>query len=71
MLQNKNCGEQKLNNQLPQQLSEIIEKQLTWDPRVGDVYIQRALMLVESGYEEKVKPVWIHNILNEQLEDGG
>ena len=71
LLQIKNCGDQKIYNQLSQQLSEIIKEQLTWDPRVGDVYIQRALMLVESGYKDRVKPVWLHNILQEQRSDGG
>lgn len=71
LLQSNHCGNPQQNQNLSDELSHIIEKQLTWDPRVGDVYIQRALMLVESGHQDKVKPVWIHNILHEQLDDGG
>lgn len=71
LLQLKNCGDQKLNVQLSDELVKVIQKQLFWDPRVGDVYIQRVLMLIESGNGNLVKPVWITNILNEQLNDGG
>lgn len=69
-LQIKDCGDQTLNQELSAALADQIQQQLVWDPRVGDVYIQRALMLVESGNENKVKPVWIQNILNEQLDSG-
>lgn len=71
LLQTKNCSNQKLYQKLSNELSEIIEKQLTWDPRVGDVYIQRVLMLKESGHTDKIKPVWISRILKEQRSDGG
>jgi hypothetical protein len=70
LLQIKNCGNQKLYNNLSDDLANKIEHQLIWDPRVGDVYIQRVLMLVESGHRNKVKPIWIRNILGHQLEDG-
>ena len=71
LLQRKNCGDQILYQQLSDKLAKMIEGQLTWDPRVGDVYIQRALMLIESGHKNKVKNAWIQNILNEQRENGG
>jgi len=70
LLQIKQCGDQNINQQLSIQLASKIESQLIWDPRVGDVYIQRALMLAESGNRKKIKPIWIQKILNEQLEDG-
>jgi len=71
LLQIKQCAGQKLYAQLSDELAAMIEEQLTWDPRVGDVYIQRALMLTESGNDNLVKSGWIKNILNEQLNDGG
>lgn len=71
ILQTKQCGDQEQNRQLSTNLADLIESQLVWDPRVGDVYIQRVLMLVESGNIDKVKPVWIQNILQEQRNDGG
>jgi len=70
-LQMKNCGNQTLNEKLSIKLADLVEKQLIWDPRVGDVYIQRVMMLVESGNLDKVNPTWLHNIIKEQLDDGG
>jgi len=70
LLQIKQCGDQNLHTQLSEKLANIIESQLIWDPRVGDVYIQRALMLHEAGYKEKIKSIWIKNILNEQMSNG-
>lgn len=57
--------------QLVLSLQEKIVKQLTWDPRVVDVYIQRVLMLAESGMAQKIKPVWLQRVLSAQLADGG
>ncbi len=71
LLQIKNCGDQNLNRRLSTQLTDLVEKQLIWDPRVGDVYIQRTLMLVESGNQDKVKSIWLRNILDAQQDDGG
>lgn len=51
-------------------LQDSIVRQLTWDPRVVDVYIQRVLMLTESGASARVKPRWIQRILEAQLADG-
>lgn len=48
----------------------IIASQLTWDPRVVDVYIQRVLMLVDSGAPERIKPIWLRRVLDAQLPDG-
>lgn len=52
-------------------LQQDIVRQLTWDVRVVDVYLQRVMMLVITGAQDKVKPVWIQQILDHQLEDGG
>lgn len=52
-------------------LQSRIRLHQTLDPRVVDVYIQRVLMLVESGARASVKPIWIQHILDAQLSDGG
>ena len=51
-------------------LQTTVERQLTWDPRVVDVYIQRLLMLVDSGVPARVKPRWLQRFLAAQLADG-
>lgn len=51
-------------------LQAVVASELTWDFRVGDAYIQRVLMLTETGAHDSVKPIWIKNILNAQNEDG-
>lgn len=71
LLKRSQCGDQaKLNNSI-EILQKRIRTQLTWDPRVVDVYMQRALMLVESGAGNLVKPVWLQQLLDAQQPDGG
>jgi len=67
----RECGDQ---DQLATSIASVsyaVRRQLVWDVRVVDVYIQRVMMLVETGNQELVKPVWVSNILDAQLEDGG
>ena len=52
------------------QLQQDVISELMWDFRVGDAYIQRVLMLVDSGAYNNVKPIWIKNILEAQNKDG-
>lgn len=52
------------------QLQKVVISELTWDFRVGDAYIQRVLMLVDSGAYDQVKSVWISRILDAQNDDG-
>ncbi len=68
LLQQRNCGQ---HEQLAAQLLDTIETELTWDFRVTDSYLQRALMLAESGQYARIKPVWIQRILQAQMPDGG
>ncbi len=70
-MQRRNCGEQSNIQSLILALQEKIVTQLTWDPRPVDVYIQRVLMLVDSGARDQVKPVWLRKVLDAQMEDGG
>ena len=52
-------------------LQDDILNQLVWDVRPVDVYMQRVLMLYITGAGQKIKPVWVKRILDNQLEDGG
>ncbi len=70
-MQRRDCGDQGKNEILMSQLQEQIENQLIWDPRILDVYIQRVLMLVESGVPQRIKPIWLRNVIDAQNKDGG
>ena len=71
ILQRKNCGDPaKLKNTVSILQNKIIN-QLYYDPRVVDVYLQRVLMLIETGAVDSVKPVWLHRVLAAQSEAGG
>ncbi|MDH5571157.1 MAG: hypothetical protein OEY89_05285 [Gammaproteobacteria bacterium] len=52
-------------------LQQRIVRQLTWDPRVVDVYLQRVMMLLESGAGEQLKPIWITRVVEAQSMSGG
>jgi hypothetical protein len=71
IMQRKGCGDQEQLANTVKLLQERIERQLTFDPRVVDVYLQRVLMLVESGAIELVKPIWLRHVLDAQSDDGG
>jgi hypothetical protein len=68
LLQKRNCGD---HRKLTMRLLDIIETELSWDFRVTDSYLQRTLMLAESGDMDRLKPVWIQRILDAQMPDGG
>lgn len=70
-MQDRACGDQGMVSSMVAAIQRKIVAQLRWDPRVVDVYIQRVLMLVESGYPGEIKPSWIQKVLDAQLEDGG
>jgi len=52
-------------------LQDDIVMQLSWDIRVIDVYLQRVMMLQITGAAERIKPIWIQQILDHQMIDGG
>jgi hypothetical protein len=70
-MQRTQCGDPETNQAVVAELQSRIVRQLTWDPRVIDVYLQRVLMLVESGAVERVKPIWLQRVLAAQRPDGG
>jgi len=69
-MQRYQCGYDERVSSTIASLQQDINSELTWDFRVGDAYIQRVLMLVDSGAYNRVKPVWISHVLNAQNEDG-
>ncbi len=71
LLQRSSCGDAAQLDDTVQQLQQRIRRQLLLDPRVGDSYMQRVLMLVESGAGGLLKPVWIRNLVDAQQPDGG
>ena len=70
-MQRHDCGDQIMVKEVIAALQDKIETQLVWDPRIVDVYLQRVMMLLDSGAEELVKPIWIKSVLDAQLNDGG
>jgi hypothetical protein len=52
-------------------LQGAILDELKWDFRVEDAYIQKVMMLVESGRRRDVKAIWLRKILEAQQPDGG
>jgi len=69
-IQKRRCGTVAAANELEVDLLEDIQRQLSIDPRMGDVYIQRTMMLMLSRAHDHVKPVWIQRIMEHQLADG-
>lgn len=69
-MQRYQCGFDETVGSTIKELQDVVVSELTWDFRVGDAYIQRTLMLVDSGAYHRVKPVWIKNILDAQNDDG-
>jgi hypothetical protein len=52
-------------------VQKLILSELKWDFRVEDAYIQKVMMLVESGRRKDVKAIWLKKILEAQKADGG
>jgi hypothetical protein len=52
-------------------VQERILRELAWDFRVEDGYLQRVMTLVESGRQRDIKAVWVRRILRAQRADGG
>jgi hypothetical protein len=69
-MQRYQCGYDDLVEATISELQRDVIAELTWDFRVGDAYIQRVLMLVDTGAYNNIKPIWIKNILAAQNKDG-
>ncbi|MFK5948082.1 MAG: hypothetical protein QM500_04860 [Methylococcales bacterium] len=69
-MQRYQCGYDDKVNATISKLQKVVISELTWDFRVGDAYIQRVLMLADTGALGQVKPVWLQNILQAQNDNG-
>ncbi len=70
MAQRRQCAIESLDRNIAV-LQKTIEKQLRYDPRVVDVYVQRVLMLVDSGAHDRVQARWLERVMDAQRKDGG
>ena len=70
-MQRRDCGNSEDVRKAIIVLQDKVVTQLTWDFRAVDVYLQRILMLQDSGASERIKPVWIARALSAQDSDGG
>ena len=71
ILRERRCGDVDRHSEVIQTLQKRVVRQLTLDPRLLDQYIQRVLMLLDTGALSMVKPVWINRVINGSLGDGG
>lgn len=69
LAQRHDCGVPGLDDSI-HELQISISRQLRFDPRLIDLYIQRALTLVESGAADRLNPRWLERIIAAQLPDG-
>ncbi len=69
-MQRYQCGNNELVANTISELQDDVVNELYWDFRIVDAYIQRVTMLMDTGAYNKIKPVWIRQILDAQNEDG-
>lgn len=67
----RQCGNSAELKAQMKQLQEKVVWQLRLDPRVVDVYLQRVMMLLDTGAGTAVNPRWVQRVLDAQLDDGG
>ena len=65
------CEDAGDHDELMATLQKKMRQLLIDDPRAGDVYIQRVMMLVMTGAIDQVKPVWFRRIVDAQRSNGG
>lgn len=71
-MQQRRCEDDIRTGTLIRALQDKIVVEATWDFRgVVDSYIQKILMLAESGAAERIKPIWLKRVINAQRGDGG
>lgn len=70
-LQNRRCEDGERSARLAEALTDQVVKGSSLDFRVVDFYIQRLLMLAESGNASRIQPRWLVRVLEAQRPDGG
>lgn len=68
--QQRDCGDKEALADQMRTLQDTVVQQLIWDPRAVDVYIQRILMLLDTGAGEQIKPRWLQRLVRAQLPSG-
>ncbi len=71
MMQERGCGDAQATQAAIAAVQADIETALRYDPRARDPYMQRVLMLYETGAGRSVRPVWLRRVIDTQLPDGG
>jgi len=71
LVQKNRCESDTATAEAVAAVQSLILAELKWDFRVEDAYIQKVMMLVESGRRQDVKAVWLRRILAAQRADGG
>ncbi|MES2089468.1 MAG: hypothetical protein V4532_05760, partial [Pseudomonadota bacterium] len=61
LIREARCGDQRLINQAVALAHERIQRELVFDFRVTDAYLQRVMMLYRTGASSKIQPVWLNN----------
>jgi hypothetical protein len=71
MMLERSCGDASAIKQTVPRLQADIATQLRYDPRARDEYIQRVLMLHETGAAASIRPAWLRRVIQIQQPDGG
>ena len=71
LMQDRKCGDVAQIRAAIEILQMRVRDQLVWDPRLLDPYLQRVLMLLQTGAAELIKPVWLRRVADGIQEDGG
>ncbi len=69
--QKNHCDSDEETARTVEAVQSSILAELRWDFRVEDAYLQKVMVLVESGRRKDIKPVWIRRVLEAQRADGG
>jgi hypothetical protein len=70
-MQDRRCEDARDTAALATSLVERIVVDMEWDFRVVDFYIQRLMMLAESGAGDRIRARWLVRVLDAQRPDGG
>ena len=71
IVQKNHCEPGVETDQTVKAVQNAILAELRTDFRVEDAYLQKVMMLVESGRRQDIKPIWVRRILDAQRPDGG
>lgn len=63
-------NQQQIDTMLTALLTDL-ERQIFFDFRVIDVYLQRVMLLYENNHTNNLNPRWVERIINAQNDDGG